>query len=92
MTGANAGGQKSHKMTTLELPFSGRIHHLTSKSSRSNNGELKVSIEISKKKKKNIVQLLKEHRFEYVKSFEQPDVLLPNTWIVVRIDGRGFHK
>jgi hypothetical protein len=38
------------------------------------------------------VPLLKEHRFEYVKSFEQPDVLLPNTWIVVRIDGRGFHK
>ncbi|KAJ5834031.1 hypothetical protein N7447_000057 [Penicillium robsamsonii] len=31
-------------------------------------------------------------RFEYVKSFEQPDVLLPSTWIVVRIDGRGFHK
>ncbi|EYE99031.1 tRNA guanylyltransferase [Aspergillus ruber CBS 135680] len=31
-------------------------------------------------------------RFEYVKTFEQPDVLLPNTWIVVRIDGRGFHK
>ncbi|KAJ5247094.1 hypothetical protein N7468_002077, partial [Penicillium chermesinum] len=31
-------------------------------------------------------------RFEYVKDFEQPDVLLPNTWIVVRIDGRGFHK
>lgn len=80
-------------MTTLELPFSERIRHLTSKSSRSNNGELKVSFEISKKeKKKNIVQLLKEHRFEYVKSFEQPDVLLPNTWIVVRIDGRGFHK
>ncbi|KAJ5089351.1 hypothetical protein N7532_008035 [Penicillium argentinense] len=31
-------------------------------------------------------------RFEYVKDFEQPDGLLPNTWIVVRIDGRGFHK
>ncbi|KAL4917855.1 Thg1 C terminal domain-containing protein [Aspergillus aurantiobrunneus] len=31
-------------------------------------------------------------RFEYVKAFEQPDILLPNTWIVVRIDGRGFHK
>ncbi|KAL0935233.1 tRNA guanylyltransferase, partial [Colletotrichum truncatum] len=30
--------------------------------------------------------------FEYVKSFEQPDTLLPNTWIVVRIDGRGFTK
>ncbi|KAJ5682686.1 tRNAHis guanylyltransferase Thg1, partial [Penicillium macrosclerotiorum] len=31
-------------------------------------------------------------RYEYVKDFEQPDTLLPNTWIVVRIDGRGFHK
>ncbi|KAG7293202.1 Glucose-responsive transcription factor [Staphylotrichum longicolle] len=31
-------------------------------------------------------------RFEYVKHFEQPDSLLPNTWIVVRIDGRGFTK
>ncbi|PWY92011.1 tRNA guanylyltransferase [Aspergillus heteromorphus CBS 117.55] len=31
-------------------------------------------------------------KYEYVKSFEQPDLLLPNTWIVVRIDGRGFHK
>ncbi|KAL1983338.1 hypothetical protein VTN96DRAFT_10479 [Rasamsonia emersonii] len=31
-------------------------------------------------------------KYEYVKSFEQSDVLLPDTWIVVRIDGRGFHK
>ncbi|PGH28154.1 hypothetical protein AJ80_00044 [Polytolypa hystricis UAMH7299] len=31
-------------------------------------------------------------RYEYVKNFEQPDNLIPNTWIVVRIDGRGFHK
>ncbi|OBR10143.1 tRNA(His) guanylyltransferase [Colletotrichum higginsianum IMI 349063] len=31
-------------------------------------------------------------KFEYVKSFEQPDFLLPNTWIVVRVDGRGFTK
>ncbi|EPE35138.1 tRNA(His) guanylyltransferase [Glarea lozoyensis ATCC 20868] len=31
-------------------------------------------------------------KYEYVKAFEQPDILLPNTWIVVRIDGRGFHK
>ncbi|KAI9682266.1 MAG: tRNA-His guanylyltransferase [Caeruleum heppii] len=31
-------------------------------------------------------------KYEYVRQFEQPDVLLPNTWIVVRIDGRGFHK
>ncbi|KAI9817167.1 MAG: tRNA-His guanylyltransferase [Pycnora praestabilis] len=31
-------------------------------------------------------------KYEYVREFEQPDALLPNTWIVVRIDGRGFHK
>lgn len=31
-------------------------------------------------------------RWEYVKQFEQPDQLLPNTWVVVRIDGRGFTK
>ncbi|KAK7985398.1 tRNA-His guanylyltransferase, partial [Apiospora saccharicola] len=31
-------------------------------------------------------------RFEYVKDFERPDPLLPNTWIVVRIDGKGFTK
>jgi tRNA(His) guanylyltransferase len=31
-------------------------------------------------------------RFEYVKGFERPDPLLPNTWIVVRVDGRGFTK
>ncbi|KAJ4292825.1 tRNA-His guanylyltransferase [Kalmusia sp. IMI 367209] len=34
-----------------------------------------------------------EHaRYQYVRSFEQPDHLLPNTFIVVRIDGRGFTK
>ncbi|KAK1767086.1 Thg1 C terminal domain-containing protein [Phialemonium atrogriseum] len=31
-------------------------------------------------------------KFEYVRQFEQLDTLLPNTWIVVRIDGRGFTK
>ncbi|KAI0421787.1 tRNA guanylyltransferase [Xylaria grammica] len=31
-------------------------------------------------------------RFEYVKQFEYNDSLLPNTWIVVRVDGRGFSK
>ena len=32
------------------------------------------------------------NRYEYVRFFEQPDTLLPNTWIIVRIDGRGFTK
>ncbi|KAH3668899.1 hypothetical protein OGAPHI_002654 [Ogataea philodendri] len=31
-------------------------------------------------------------RYEYVKKFEQESILLPETYIVVRVDGRGFHK
>ena len=31
-------------------------------------------------------------KFEYVRQFETVDRCLPNTWIVVRIDGKGFHK
>ncbi|TCD65247.1 tRNA-His guanylyltransferase [Steccherinum ochraceum] len=31
-------------------------------------------------------------RFAYVKSFEQPDPLLPNTYIIVRVDGHAFHR
>lgn len=31
-------------------------------------------------------------KYEYVKTFEQSTTLLPNTYMVVRIDGRGFHK
>lgn len=31
-------------------------------------------------------------KFEYVKKFELDDKLLPNCWIVVRVDGRAFHK
>ncbi|CAG9566802.1 unnamed protein product [Danaus chrysippus] len=30
--------------------------------------------------------------FEYVKTFELDDTLLPNSWIVVRLDGKCFHK
>ncbi|CAH0725916.1 unnamed protein product, partial [Brenthis ino] len=30
--------------------------------------------------------------FVYVKNYEQDDSLLPNTWIVVRLDGKCFHK
>lgn len=31
-------------------------------------------------------------QYEYVKAFEQLDALLPACWIVVRVDGKGFHK
>ncbi|XP_001657323.2 probable tRNA(His) guanylyltransferase [Aedes aegypti] len=38
------------------------------------------------------VSKMAKSRFEYVKSFEQSDTLLRNCWIVVRVDGKGFHK
>lgn len=31
-------------------------------------------------------------RYEYVKDYELDDKILPNVWIVVRIDGKSFHK
>ncbi|KAK9321954.1 Thg1 C terminal domain-containing protein [Lipomyces orientalis] len=31
-------------------------------------------------------------RFEYVRTYEQDGMLLPNTYIVIRLDGRGFHR
>ncbi|CAH8546048.1 unnamed protein product [Schistosoma haematobium] len=30
--------------------------------------------------------------YEYVRNFEIMDPCLPSTWIVVRLDGQGFHK
>lgn len=29
-------------------------------------------------------------RFEYVRKFERENILLPQTHIIIRIDGRGF--
>ncbi|XP_063838644.1 probable tRNA(His) guanylyltransferase [Ostrinia nubilalis] len=37
-------------------------------------------------------QKMAKSSFEYVKTFEVDDTLLPNTWIVIRIDGKCFHK
>uniref|UniRef100_A0A8D8WDC1 Probable tRNA(His) guanylyltransferase n=1 Tax=Cacopsylla melanoneura TaxID=428564 RepID=A0A8D8WDC1_9HEMI len=31
-------------------------------------------------------------KFEYVREFESHDICLPNCFIVVRVDGKGFHK
>ncbi|XP_044738239.1 probable tRNA(His) guanylyltransferase [Chrysoperla carnea] len=31
-------------------------------------------------------------KFEYVREFENEDKIMPNCWVVVRIDGKGFHK
>lgn len=38
------------------------------------------------------IKKMAKSKFEYVKQFETDDRLLPNCWIVVRIDGKGFHK
>lgn len=31
-------------------------------------------------------------KYEYVRKFEQNDQCLMNCWIVIRIDGRNFHR
>ena len=33
-----------------------------------------------------------QSKYEYTRKFETDDRMLPNCWIVVRIDGKGFHK
>jgi len=33
-----------------------------------------------------------QSKFEYVRKYEADDKLLPDCWIVVRIDGKAFHK
>lgn len=37
-------------------------------------------------------QIMAKSRFEYVRKFEQEDRCLLGCWIVVRVDGRSFHK
>lgn len=40
----------------------------------------------------NLLTQMACSRFEYVKNYERDDSILPNVWIVIRIDGKGFHK
>lgn len=40
----------------------------------------------------NTFSLMACSRFEYVKGYEKDDSILPNVWIVIRVDGKGFHK
>lgn len=57
-----------------------------------------LSTKAKKVEKKNYTALffsliaMANSKFEYVRHFEQNDTLLPNTYIVIRIDGRGFHR
>ncbi|XP_047117604.1 probable tRNA(His) guanylyltransferase isoform X1 [Schistocerca piceifrons] len=41
---------------------------------------------------KRCLSVMAKSRFEYVKKFEANDSCLPNCWIVVRIDGKDFHR
>lgn len=40
----------------------------------------------------NYSKTMAQSKFEYVKGFERDEHCLPNCYIVVRIDGRGFSK
>ncbi|CAG8737608.1 14577_t:CDS:2, partial [Ambispora leptoticha] len=40
----------------------------------------------------DLVDLMAKSKYEYVKLFEKDDSLLLNTWLVVRLDGKSFHK
>lgn len=40
----------------------------------------------------NLLSQMACSRFEYVKTYEKDDTILPNVWIVIRIDGKSFHK
>lgn len=31
-------------------------------------------------------------KYEYVRTYERPDALLANTFLLLRIDGHAFHK
>ncbi|XP_055615750.1 probable tRNA(His) guanylyltransferase [Toxorhynchites rutilus septentrionalis] len=44
------------------------------------------------KSRKFCLSSMAKSRFEYVKSYEHQDVLQQNCWIVIRVDGKGFHK
>ena len=39
-----------------------------------------------------VVLTMAKSQYEYVKRFETSDECLKNTWIVVRLDGRCFHR
>lgn len=38
------------------------------------------------------VPKMAKSKFEYVRQFEQDDRCLPNCWLVVRVDGKAFHR
>lgn len=41
---------------------------------------------------RSFVTTMAKSKFEYVRNFESEVKCLPNCWIVIRLDGKGFHK
>lgn len=37
-------------------------------------------------------RVMAKSKFDYVRQFEIDDPLLPNCWVVVRLDGKSFHR
>ncbi|XP_050428195.1 probable tRNA(His) guanylyltransferase [Adelges cooleyi] len=40
----------------------------------------------------HVTKIMAKSKYEYVREFESEDKCLPNCWIVVRLDGRSFHR
>jgi hypothetical protein len=40
----------------------------------------------------NTLTVMAKSKYEYVKEFETDDKMLRNVYVLVRIDGKGFHK
>ncbi|GJQ80867.1 hypothetical protein Trydic_g14127 [Trypoxylus dichotomus] len=38
------------------------------------------------------IPVMANSKYEYVRKYESDDRLLPNCWLIVRLDGKGFHK
>lgn len=53
---------------------------------------IRLAVSFGKIFKRTVVSKMAKSKFEYVKDFESDVKCLPNCWIVVRLDGKGFHK
>ncbi|XP_005187375.2 probable tRNA(His) guanylyltransferase [Musca domestica] len=51
-----------------------------------------LNLQLKTKRFLNIGISMACSRYEYVKDYERDDSILPNVWIVIRVDGKGFHK
>lgn len=78
--------------TLLRLKTTKYTRNPRGPNSPSHNGQFQVRPISTHQGRKDMPSDSPARRWEYVKQFERPDELLPNTWIVVRVDGRGFTK